>query len=146
MIISSSSQTIGTRASSCDAELVCVNAGGVYDALNNACTIGETTYSDAAICGFAQQAESGEPSGGSNWLSALQGFDFGLFSNAYCNLAPLFSGGDIPLACQQPGPAGVSGAGPSDTTPKTGRYLLAIGLVVVVGVITYFVIKRLAKK
>lgn len=143
------------RSSGCpsgvDPELLCVSMGGVFDVLNDVCTIGGSGYDAAILCSaFPNEAaalSSSGSGGSSNWLQQLQGFDFGIISNAYCNIAPLLSGGEIPAACQPPsGAPGMGGGFAEDKTPKTGRYILAIVLVVAVAFASYFVIKRIAKK
>lgn len=135
---------------SCDAELTCVNNGGTYDVLNSACTLGNVTYSDEDVCGWSQTGIS-QPSAssGSNWLSALSGFDFGIFSNAYCNLYPLLNEGNIPPECKAPSANGTPAngtPGPSEDTGKSGKYVLAIVLVVVVAIIAFFVIRKYTRK
>lgn len=130
---------------SCDAELTCVNNGGVYDALNNACTLGDVVYSDAAVCEWSTSGPGASGGGGSNWLSGLSSFDFGVVSNAYCNLAPLFSGGNVPQGCQQQTSPDGSPIG-SQPQDNSKRYILAIVLIVAVAVISFFVIRKLAKR
>lgn len=124
-----------------------------------ACTIGETStqagtvYDGNALCAtFPNEAAalasgSGSGSGSSfNWLGTLQSFDFGIFSSAYCNIYPLLNQGNIPPECKPPQTGANGQPEPSEDTPKTGRYLLAILLVVVVAVVSYFLIKRAVKK
>lgn len=147
----------GARSSGCpsgvDSELLCVSMGGVHDNINQACTLDDTVYYSETLCAqFPEQAEAlsaqllggGSNTTGPGWLSQLQNFDFGIISNAYCNIAPILSGGELPQSCQPPTPQ--AGVPQSDGTPKTGRYILAIVLVTVVAFASYFVIKRIAKR
>lgn len=139
-----------------DVELLCVQQnGGVYDAINQSCTIGENSYSNAGLCqaylqngdsGNGENGDSGNGGSSFNWLGAIQSFDFGIFSSAYCNIYPLLNQGNIPPACKPPQTGANGQPEPAEDTPKTGRYLLAILLVVVVAVVSYFLIKRAVKK
>lgn len=128
---------------SCDAELTCVNNGGVYNVLESTCTLGNVSYSNEDVCGWATSGLPSEQSGNgaSSWLSAISSFDFGIFSNAYCNLYPLLNSGNVPPECK---PKPINGESVEDTG-TSGKYILAIVLVIVVAVIAFFVIKKYRK-
>ena len=129
---------------------VCASVGGIYDVFSQSCTVGDSSYSPQGTCdNFGQQApgENGQDSG--NIFSFLEGFDFGILSNAYCNLAPIFSGGNIPAGCSPPAPGGPGG--PPEQQGEagmsiTGKILLGLLLVAVVGGIVYLIVTRSRKK
>lgn len=86
-------------------------------------------------------ANQNQESGG--FLDSLSSFDFGIISNAYCNLSPLFSGGQVPQGCLpqvnangQPGEA---------TESNTKKIVLSVVLILAVAAISYLVIRRIKK-
>lgn len=81
-------------------------------------------------------------SGGNVW-GFLEGFDFGVVSNAYCNIAPLFSSGPV-NGCAQPLAQGEEGGGESEGS-KIGKIVLAAVLVILVAAIVFLIIRRKTK-
>lgn len=97
-------------------------------------------------CQYLDEYGASSPSsgGGGNFWSFLEGFDFGIISNAYCNIAPLFSSNPV-QGCQQPVAPGEDGSGQSEES-NIGKIILAAVLVILVAAIVFLIIRRTAKK
>lgn len=117
----------------------CVNAnlGGTLNTIWN----GEACY---YLSEYGQAPGQDSNGNGGGFLEGLSNFDFGIVSNAYCNLAPLFNNGIAPAGCL-PNVQGQNGSPGDATESNTKKIVLGVVLVLAVASISYLVIRKLRK-
>jgi hypothetical protein len=121
---------------------------GAFDLCQNAMIGGspQSIYNAEACFYLSEYGPVQSESSNSNWWANVSNFDFGIFSNAYCNLYPLLNSGNLPPACTVPIAGGqnsnISGEGSEGQIKKI---ILVVALVLAVGAIAFVVIRKIKK-
>lgn len=121
---------------------------GAFDLCQNAMLGGsaQTIWNAEACYYLTEYGPANIESSNTNWWQTVSQFDFGIFSNAYCNLYPLLNSGNLPPACVVPVAQGAgnenSGEGSENQIKKI---ILVVALVLAVGAISFLVIRKIRK-